>query len=98
MKERGRYQIQCMKTRTSTGNGQNVELEYNVETMRITDLPEESSPVSSFKRPNVYDSIKPQSKVISNETVDPETGEVSKITAEVQSSKLKSMLAQIKGS
>jgi archaellum biogenesis ATPase FlaH len=97
MKERGRYQIQCMKTRTSTGNGQKVELEYNVETMRITDLPEESSPVSSFKRPNVYDSIKTQSKVINNETVDPDTGEVSKITAEVQSSKLKSMLAQIKG-
>jgi replicative DNA helicase len=96
LKERGRYQIQCMKTRTSTGNGQTVELEYNVETMRITDLPEDASPVSSFNRPNVYDSIKPQSKVISNETIDPDTGEVSKITAEIQSSKLKSMLAQIK--
>ena len=97
LKERGRYQIQCMKTRTSTGNGQTVELEYNVETMRITDLPEESSPVSSFKKPTVYDSIKPQSKVVSTETIDPETGEVSKITAEIQSNKLKSMLAQIKG-
>jgi KaiC/GvpD/RAD55 family RecA-like ATPase len=96
LKERGRYQIQCMKTRTSTGNGQTVELEYNVETMRITDLPEDASPVSSFNRPNVYDSIKPQSKVVSNETIDPDTGEVSKITAEIQSSKLKSMLAQIR--
>jgi lipopolysaccharide export LptBFGC system permease protein LptF len=95
MKERGRYQIQCMKTRTSTGNGQKVELEYNVETMRITDLPEEASPVSSFKRPNVYDSIKTQSRV-----VDAETGEIqdtNKITAEIQSTKLKQMLSQIKG-
>jgi KaiC/GvpD/RAD55 family RecA-like ATPase len=94
MKERGRYQIQCMKTRTSTGNGQKVELEYNVETMRITDLPEESSPVSSFKRPNIYDSIKTQSQVVDTGTRDLQ--ETSKITAEIQSSKLKQMLSQIK--
>jgi hypothetical protein len=87
-----------MKSRSSTGVGMKIDLEYNIETMRITDLPEESSPVSSFKRPTVYDSIKPQSKVVSSETIDPDTGEVSKITAEIQSNKLKSMLAQIKGS
>jgi hypothetical protein len=37
MKERGRYQIQCMKSRSSTGVGQKIDLEYNIETMRITD-------------------------------------------------------------
>ena len=93
MKERGRYQLQCMKTRTSNGTGQKVELEYNVETMRITDLPEEASPVSSFKRPNVLDNIKTQSRVVDGTSMSSETG---KITAEVQSNKLKSMLAQIK--
>ena len=41
MKERGRYQIQCMKSRSSTGVGQKIDLEYNIETMRITDPGEE---------------------------------------------------------
>ena len=96
MKERGRYQLQCMKTRTSNGTGQKVDLEYNIETMRITDLPEESSPVNSFKKPNVYDSIKTQSKVLNSESIDTDLGETSKITADVQSSKLKALLGQIK--
>ena len=38
MKERGRYQIQFMKTRSSSGVGQKVDLEFNVDTLRITDL------------------------------------------------------------
>jgi archaellum biogenesis ATPase FlaH len=37
MRERGRYQIQCMKSRSSTGVGMKVDLEYNIETTRITD-------------------------------------------------------------
>ena len=94
MKERGRYQLQCMKTRTSNGTGQKVELDYNVETMRITDLPEDATPVNSFKKSNIYDSIKTQSKVLNGETTDADTGEISKITAEVQSSKLKALLGQ----
>jgi len=96
MKERGRYQLQCMKTRTSNGTGQKVELDYNVETMRITDLPEDATPVNSFKKSNIYDSIKTQSRVNNGETVDNDAGEISKITAEVQSSKLKALLGQIK--
>ena len=41
MKERGRYQIQFMKTRSSSGVGQKVDLEFNVDTLRITDLGED---------------------------------------------------------
>jgi replicative DNA helicase len=96
MKERGRYQLQCMKTRTSNGTGQKVELDYNIETMRITDLPEEATPVNSFRKSNIYDSIKTQTKVSNSETIDTSTGEIGKITAEVQSSKLKALLGQIK--
>ena len=96
MKERGRYQLQCMKTRTSNGTGQKVELDYNIETMRITDLPEDATPVNSFKKSNIYDSIKTQSKISNGETIDAGTGEIGKITAEVQSSKLKALLGQIK--
>ena len=98
MKERGRYQLQCMKTRTSNGTGQKVELDYNIETMRITDLPEEATPVNSFRKTNIYDSIKTQTKVSNGETVDTDTGDSGKITAEVQSSKLKALLGQIKQS
>jgi KaiC/GvpD/RAD55 family RecA-like ATPase len=47
MKERGRYQIQFMKTRSSSGVGQKVDLDFNVETLRITDLGEESEESSS---------------------------------------------------
>jgi hypothetical protein len=43
MKERGRYQIQLMKTRSSSGVGQKVDLEFNLESLRITDPGEESS-------------------------------------------------------
>jgi KaiC/GvpD/RAD55 family RecA-like ATPase len=41
MKERGRYQIQFMKTRSSSGLGQKVDLEFNLDTLRITDLGDE---------------------------------------------------------
>ncbi len=43
MKERGRYQIQFMKTRSSSGVGQKVDLEFNMESLRITDLGEEEN-------------------------------------------------------
>jgi KaiC/GvpD/RAD55 family RecA-like ATPase len=48
MKERGRYQIQCMKSRSSTGVGMKIDLEYNIETMRITDPGEEEIFSSDF--------------------------------------------------
>ena len=41
MKERGRYQIQFMKTRSSSGVGQKVDLEFNIDTLRISDLGED---------------------------------------------------------
>jgi len=49
MKERGRYQIQFMKTRSSSGVGQKVDLEFNVDTLRITDLGEDEME-SSFSQ------------------------------------------------
>ena len=96
MKERGRYQIQCMKSRSSTGVGQKIDLEYNIETMRITDSGESADESSSgfVKKPSIYDSIKTQSRV--TESVDNDTGEVSKVTADVQSTKLKQLLGKIK--
>jgi KaiC/GvpD/RAD55 family RecA-like ATPase len=94
MKERGRYQIQCMKSRSSTGVGQKVDLEYNIETMRITDLGEDEQQSSGFvKKNNVLDSIKTSSRVGIQSAGDEE---VSAPVADVQSAKLKQLLGSIK--
>lgn len=37
MRERGRYQLQLMKTRSSSGVGSKVDLAFDVDTLRITD-------------------------------------------------------------
>jgi archaellum biogenesis ATPase FlaH len=97
MRERGRYQIQLMKTRSSSGVGQKVDLEFDLESLRIRDLGEDQQQSSGFvKKPSIYESIKAKSQVSSGESIDNETGEVSKITADVQSSALKKMLSNIK--
>ena len=96
MKERGKYQIQCMKSRSSTGVGMKIDLDYNIETMRITDPGEDEQASGGFKKPNIYESIKAQSRVTAAETVDQDTGEIGKGTADVQSAKLKQLLGQIK--
>ena len=49
MRERGRYQIQFMKTRSSSGVGQKVDLEFDVESLRIKDLDEEEGPTQASK-------------------------------------------------
>jgi archaellum biogenesis ATPase FlaH len=82
MKERGRYQIQFMKTRSSSGVGQKVDLEFNVDTLRISDLGEEEDNRSFNQgggaRPptgnSVYAGLKKTSVVTT--TTDMETGEI----------------------
>jgi hypothetical protein len=73
-----------------------IDLDYNIETMRITDPGEDESASSGFKKPNIYESIKAQSRVTAADSADQETGEVGRITADVQSAKLKQLLGQIK--
>ena len=95
MKERGRYQIQCMKTRSSNGVGMKIDLEYNIETMRITDPGEDAESSTGFvKKANILDSIKAKSTMTTQEDED----DTPKVTAEVQSNKLKQLLGQIKQS
>ena len=67
-----------MKTRSSSGVGQKVDLEFNMETLRITDLNEDEHE-SSFNQQkttsnNVYEALKRTSTVTT--TTDPETGEI----------------------
>lgn len=100
MKERGKYQLQCMKSRSSTGVGQKIDLEYNIETMRITDLADDADYQEFRKRaPSIYESIKTKSQITASDvgtagTVTPDAP--GRIAADVQSSKLKQLLSQIK--
>jgi len=91
MRERGRYQLQLMKTRSSSGVGQKVDLEYDLETLRITDPGEEAqeSGLRGVGATNILNQIKPSSSVSPSE-------DQPKINATVDSSKLKSMLAGLK--
>ena len=90
MRERGRYQIQLMKTRSSSGVGQKVDLEFDIETLRIRDCEEENGEDGYKPTTSIMDQIKAKSSTVESE---PSTG---KITAEVGSNKLKSMLANLK--
>jgi archaellum biogenesis ATPase FlaH len=91
MRERGRYQLQLMKTRSSSGVGMKVDLEYDLETLRITDPGEEAqeSGLRGVGATNILSQIKTGSSVSPVE-------DQPKINATVDSSKLKSMLAGLK--
>lgn len=90
MRERGKYQIQLMKTRSSSGVGQKVELGFDISSLRITDLGENYQPEST-PQSDVMDKLKTRSTVSTSETDE----EQPKITADVQASKLANMLKNI---
>jgi hypothetical protein len=80
MKERGRYQIQFMKTRNSSGVGQKVDLEFDVDTLRIKDLFEDENSGSSLNQmksqsSNIVANIKAKSSVTES-NIDKDTGEI----------------------
>ena len=101
MRERGRYQIQLMKTRSSSGVGMKIDLDFNVDTLRISDLDEQDSYGNSQTQSagsTLLNSIK------ARQTVNPSTGEITdpvqgiaipKVRAEVASSKLRELLNNI---
>jgi archaellum biogenesis ATPase FlaH len=91
MRERGRYQIQAMKTRSSNGVGQKIDLAYDIETMRITDTGEEQGDekVSQSGASSILNQIKPRSTMSA-------TADSPKVTATVNSNRLQSMLASLK--
>ena len=93
MRERGRYQIQLMKTRSSSGVGMKVDLEFNLESLKISDLPEEeqeSNGAIQRGTSGLLDSIKRKADVARTEPT--EGAGIGKVRAEVQSSKLREIL------
>ena len=88
MRERGRYQIQFMKTRSSSGVGQKVDLEFDINSLRIRDLGDEAEVQSpgNFNPTNSVNRVKDDD---SNE-------DQPKVRATVQSNKLQDMLKGLK--
>ena len=102
MKERGRYQIQLMKTRSSSGVGAKIDLEFDIDSLRIRDLAEDEDYQEFTKRSStVYDQIKRNSMTTGGEEettteVDPAEGKtVGKIRAETDSTKLREFLGNL---
>ena len=58
MKENGRYQIQFMKTRSSAGVGQKVDLKFDVKSLRIVDLDEDEADATTHTATNILDTLK----------------------------------------
>jgi len=98
MRERGKYQIQCMKSRSSTGVGQKIDLEYNIETMRITDEDPEVDERPQQSATQLLSQIKTTSQLGStNQVVHEQIQDPNKkVTGDVQSAKLKAMLNSLK--
>lgn len=98
MRERGKYQIQCMKSRSSTGVGQKIDLEYNIETMRITDEDPEGDSKPQPSASQIMSQIKNTSIVGTiNDAVHNTIGtDEKRIVPDVQSAKLKAMLNSLK--
>jgi hypothetical protein len=92
MRERGRYQIQCMKSRSSTGVGQKIDLEYNMETMRITDLGGDEQESSGYvRKPSILDATNSQHTFTSQ----PSGNTQSNVTEDVQNTRLQQLLSKI---
>ena len=97
MRERGRYQIQLMKTRSSSGVGMKIDLEFNLESLKISDLPEDeqdhggSAPRGTS---SIIDNLKRKTNMQSEEPREEPTdgAPVAKVRASVESTKLREIL------
>jgi hypothetical protein len=107
MRERGRYQIQLMKTRSSSGVGMKIDLEFNIDSLRITDCEQEDSYGSGTASAGstLLASIKQRNTVQETtagtwERASPVEGfdlAKPKVQAKVESSKLRELLNNLPG-
>jgi hypothetical protein len=67
MRERGRYQVQFMKTRSSSGVGQKVDLKFDIAGLRIEDLDEDDEGSTMHQPSAMFEKIKAQNKTTHQE-------------------------------
>ena len=97
MRERGQYQIQLMKTRSSSGVGQKIDLSFNVETLRIFDDGDSTGyTATSQSASTLLSRIKTSSSVTNVVDDEDEFIPQKKVVANLQSTALSAMLGQIK--
>ena len=95
MRERGRYQIQFMKTRSSSGVGQKVDLAFDPDTLRISDCDDEDGENHfSGGRSKIAESIKTRTTVTKTPEADP-IKEMAKVRANTGSAKLRELLGNL---
>ena len=70
MRERGRYQIQFMKTRSSSGVGSKVDLKFNPDTLRVEDLDEDEEDAISVTSSGLLNQLSRNKSITADE---PET-------------------------
>ena len=99
MRERGRYQIQLMKTRNSSGVNAKIDLDFNIDTLRITDSEdEEGVTISSTKSADsILNKVKRDAAAPKSPDEVPESTKM-KITAKTDSTKLRDFLNNLKTS
>lgn len=91
MRERGKYQLQLMKTRNSSGVGKKIDLNFDIECLRITD-PGESTSAPASNTQQVLEKIRSQTRVKTPDSLAP----AATPQVEVQGNKLKNMLATLR--
>ena len=94
-RERGMYQIQLMKTRSSSGVGQKIDLGFDLETLRITDLGEDAQDHGSEPPSDIMKKIKNR-QAANADADDDEPLEPMHAKADIQSNKLKEMIGKLK--
>jgi len=102
MRERGKYQLQLMKTRSSSGVGMKIDLNFDIETLKISDCPEDEQEGGNMHRPSsgIIDGIKRKATMTAAQDMDedpnPTQGSnMPKVRANVESSKLRDLLNNI---
>jgi len=96
MRERGRYQIQLMKTRSSSGVGAKIDLEFDIDSLRIRDL-EEDDDTSNYPSSTGSSVLKGlQRTTDTSEPPEPDAGDpVKKVRADTDSTKLRQFIGNL---
>ena len=98
MRERGRYQLQLMKTRSSSGVGQKIDLEFDIDTLRITDPGEEGQTEQepTSRAGSILNNLQRTTSIEPNN--DPTAGASIKKGVIVETSKLRQLLNNLEES
>ena len=102
MRERGRYQIQLMKTRSSSGVGAKIDLGFDVDSLRIHDIDEDEEDAASAQSSGggsgaIVNALKRTNNSQGTNDNPTEGSSVGKVRAETDSTKLRQFLNNLGG-